>query len=431
MSNIVIIGTQWGDEGKGKIVDILTRQADIIVRFQGGSNAGHTVVVGDKQTILHQIPSGILHPGKKCIIGNGAVINLETLLNEIEEIKSQGYFPDDKALMISENAHLIMPYHIKIDTAREKKRGKDKIGTTGRGIGPAYEDKTARNGIRVVDLFNADIFNAKLEAVLDEKNFFLKNYFDEETLEADIIIDNFKMFRDKIQKYTGNTSEFLYDCINENKKIVFEGAQGTMLDIDHGTYPFVTSSSTVSAQAAIGSGIGPKYLNTIVGIVKAYTTRVGAGPFPTELENDTGKYLRDNGGEYGATTGRPRRCGWLDLVTVKNSVKKNSITHLIITKLDVLSGLETIKVCTGYRYQEHFLSYFPYDFAVLQACVPVYEEIEGWQQDISNVTTYDELPEAAKKYISYITEKINVPVAMISVGSRRNQVIKLQNPFDN
>ncbi len=431
MPNVVIVGTQWGDEGKGKIVDILTRHADIIVRFQGGPNAGHTVVVGDKQTILHQIPSGILHPEKKCVVGNGVVINLETLLNEIEEVKSQGYFEDDNMLLISENAHLIMPYHIKIDVAREKKKGKDKIGTTGRGIGPAYEDKTARNGLRVIDLFNDDVFKRRLEANLKEKNFYLQNYFNEIAVSATDIIKRFSEYRTKIQKYVGNAAGFLHKSLAENKRIVFEGAQGTMLDVDHGTYPFVTSSNTVSAQASTGSGIGPKYLDSIAGIVKAYTTRVGSGPFPSEQDNETGKLLRDNGREYGATTGRPRRCGWLDLVTVNHSIQVNSITHLIITKLDVLSGFKTIKVCTGFKYSDSQVSGFPSDYSVLEGCTPVYDEVEGWDQDISSITSFDELPEAAKNYIKYIEDKTKTPVAMLSVGTRRSQLITIKELFEN
>ncbi|MEI6126359.1 MAG: adenylosuccinate synthase, partial [Pseudomonadota bacterium] len=300
MSNVVIIGTQWGDEGKGKIVDLLTHRTDVIVRFQGGPNAGHTVIVGDTKTILHQIPSGILHADKKCIVGNGVVIDIETLIREIKEIKDQGYFTDDTALLISENAHLIMPYHKKIDTARENLKGKEKLGTTGRGIGPAYEDKVSRCGIRIIDIFNNDLFRKKLEENLKEKNFYLKNYFHEETFNADEILNAFYGFRDTIRKYVANASLFLQESLNKNKKVLFEGAQGSMLDVDHGTYPFVTSSNTASAQASLGSGIGPKYLNVIAGVAKAYTTRVGSGPFPTELENEIGAYLREKGGEYGA-----------------------------------------------------------------------------------------------------------------------------------
>lgn len=430
MPNVVIVGTQWGDEGKGKIVDFLTQHADIIVRFQGGPNAGHTVVVGEKQTILHQIPSGILQPGKKCVIGNGVVIDIETLMKEIEEVRSQGYFKDDTALLISENAHLIMPYHKKIDISREKMKGKNKLGTTGRGIGPAYEDKVGRSGIRVIDIFDDDLFRNKLEDNLKEKNFYLQNYLNEEAFNTEEIFQQFSKYRDKIKNYVCNTFLFLHESLNENKRILFEGAQGTMLDVDHGTYPFVTSSNTISAQASIGSGIGPKHLDAIVGISKAYTTRVGAGPFPTEQDNDTGNYLRDKGAEYGATTGRPRRCGWFDLVTVRHSIQINSITHLALTKLDVLSRLKTIKVCTGYKYTDGVLSGFPTDFSVLEKCTPVYDEVEGWDEDISSITRLKDMPKAAKNYIKYIENATGIPIIMVSVGSRRSQIITIKDPFE-
>ncbi len=430
MPNVVIVGTQWGDEGKGKIVDILSNQSDIVVRFQGGPNAGHTVVVGEKQTILHQVPSGILHDDKKCVIGNGVVIDIETFIDEVNEVKSQGYFADDSTLVLSENAHIIMPYHKKIDIAREKLKGKNKIGTTGRGIGPAYEDKVSRNGIRVIDIFNDEILRQKLTDNLKEKNFYLKNYLKEEEFDVEEIFNKYTALRDKIKKYVANTSLYLFNALKAKNKVLFEGAQGSMLDVDHGTYPFVTSSNTAAAQASLGSGIGPKNLDTILGIAKAYTTRVGAGPFPTELENETGKFLRDNGGEYGATTGRPRRCGWLDLAVIKHSAQINSTTHICLTKMDVLSGLEKLKVCTGYSYNGETLPGFPSDFTILEKCTPIYEEVDGWQEDISSVTEYDELPENAKKYIRYIEEKIDIPIIMISVGTRRKQIITIKDPFN-
>ena len=429
MPNVVIVGTQWGDEGKGKIVDILSNESDIVVRFQGGPNAGHTVVVGEKQTILHQVPSGILHDTKKCVIGNGVVIDLETFIDEVNEVKSQGYFTDDSALLLSETAHLIMPYHKRIDIAREKLKGKNKIGTTGRGIGPAYEDKVTRNGIRVIDIFNDDTFRQKLTTNLKEKNFYLEKYLNEEGFDVDDIFNKFTSLRDKVKKYVTNTSLYLFNSLKENQKVLFEGAQGTMLDVDHGTYPFVTSSNTAAAQASLGSGIGPKNLDTILGIAKAYTTRVGAGPFPTELDDETGKFLRDNGGEYGATTGRPRRCGWLDLAVIKHSAQINSTTHITLTKMDVLSGLKKIKVCTGYTYNGETLPGFPSDFSVLEKCVPIYDEVDGWDEDISSATKHEELPENAKKYITYIEEKINVPIIMVSVGTRRKQIITIKDPF--
>ncbi|MCP4714864.1 MAG: adenylosuccinate synthase, partial [Deltaproteobacteria bacterium] len=347
----------------------------------------------------------------------------------IEEVKQQGYFSDDSALIISQNAHLIMPYHKRIDLAREKKKGKNKIGTTGRGIGPAYEDKVVRNGIRMVDLFNDEVFKSKLETNLQEKNFYLQQYLNDEPFSVDEILQQFKVLRERIRKYVGNVPLYLDDALKNNKKVLFEGAQGTMLDVDHGTYPFVTSSNTAAAQASIGTGIGPKHLDAIVGISKAYTTRVGEGPFPTELKDDMGEHLRDKGGEYGATTGRPRRCGWCDLVTVNHAIRTNSITHITLTKMDVLSGLETIKVCNQYTYQGKPVPGFPSDFTVLEKCEPVYEEVPGWQEDISNITKFEDLPEAAQSYIRYIEEKTGVPVISVSVGTRRNEIISLKDPF--
>ena len=429
MSNVVIIGTQWGDEGKGKIVDLLTEHADVIVRFQGGPNAGHTVVVGDKKTILHQVPSGILHPGKQCVIGNGVVLDIETLISEIDLVKAQGYFRDDAALLISENAHLIMPYHKSIDIAREKMKGAGKIGTTGRGIGPAYEDKVGRSGIRLADIFNDDVFRTKLDQNLKEKNFYLKNYLGEAEAVADDIFSAYTALRGRLRSYVGNAALFLHGALAARKKVLFEGAQGAMLDIDHGTYPFVTSSNTAAANAAIGSGVGPRNLDVIVGIVKAYTTRVGAGPFPTEQDNELGLRLRDKGDEYGATTGRPRRCGWLDLAVVQHAIRMNSISHLLITKLDVLSGLKTIKVCTGYTCAGNAVAGFPSDLSMLETCTPVYEELDGWQDDLTGVTSYEQLPDAAKRYISYIEQKTATPISMVSVGYRRDQIITLVDPF--
>jgi adenylosuccinate synthase len=430
MSNVVIVGTQWGDEGKGKIVDLLTSGADVIVRFQGGPNAGHTVVVGERQTILHQVPSGILHPGKQCIIGNGVVIDLETLLNEIDQVKSQGYFENDSALIISQNAHLIMPYHKQIDLAREHKKGKNKIGTTGRGIGPAYEDKAARTGIRVVDIFNDDTFRSKLEENLAEKNFYLQNYLQQSPCSAAEIIQRFGTLRERIRCYIGDSSTVLNTMLSEGKKILFEGAQGSLLDIDHGTYPFVTSSNTAAAQASLGSGIGPRHLNVIAGIAKAYSTRVGSGPFPTEQEGEVGDYLRKVGGEFGATTGRPRRCGWFDLVTVRHASRINSITHLIITKLDVLSGMDRIRVCTGYAFKDTMVQNFPSDLGILEQCRPVYDELPGWPEDISGVRSFEGLPGRAQQYIRYLEDMTGIPVSMVSVGTRRSQIITLRDPFD-
>ncbi len=429
MSNVVIIGAQWGDEGKGKIVDILALDADIIVRFQGGPNAGHTVVVGDEKIILHQIPSGILHRGKTCVIGNGVVLDIETLMAEMQELKSRGHFLDDAALLISEETNLIMPYHKRIDIARESRKGKDKIGTTGRGIGPAYEDKVARSGIRVVDIFDDETLNYKIKLNLEEKNWYLREYLKEKTFAAEEIINLVKNYRTRMEQYVANTSLFLSNALKQSKKILFEGAQGSMLDVDHGTYPFVTSSNTVAGQAAIGSGVGPNCLDTIIGISKAYTTRVGSGPFPTELNDELGDYLREKGGEYGATTGRPRRCGWFDAVVARHSIRVNGLTHLALTKLDVLSGLKTIKVCTDYRYKNSAVTEMPANFSVLEKCEPVYEEVPGWSEDISAVQKISDLPKTAQEYIKYIEKLTEIPVTILSLGHRRSEAILLKNPF--
>jgi adenylosuccinate synthase len=429
MSNVVIIGAQWGDEGKGKIVDILALDADIIVRFQGGPNAGHTVVVGDEKIILHQIPSGILHRGKTCVIGNGVVLDIETLMAEMQELKSRGHFLDDAALLISEETNLIMPYHKRIDIARESRKGKDKIGTTGRGIGPAYEDKAERSGIRVVDIFDDETLNYKIRLNLEEKNWYLREYLKEKTFAAEEIINLVKNYRARMEQYVSNTSLFLSNALKQGKKILFEGAQGSMLDVDHGTYPFVTSSNTVAGQAAIGSGVGPNCLDTIIGISKAYTTRVGSGPFPTELNDKLGDYLREKGGEYGATTGRPRRCGWFDAVVARHSIRVNGMTHLALTKLDVLSGLITIKVCTDYRYKNSAVTEMPANFSVLEKCEPVYEEVPGWNEDISAVQKISDLPKTAQEYIKYIEKLTEIPVTILSLGHRRSEAILLKNPF--
>jgi adenylosuccinate synthase len=429
MSNVVIIGAQWGDEGKGKIVDILALDADIIVRFQGGPNAGHTVVVGDEKIILHQIPSGILHQGKTCVIGNGVVLDIETLMAEMQEVKSRGYFPDDAALLISEETNLIMPYHKRIDVARESLKGKDKIGTTGRGIGPAYEDKAARRGIRVVDIFDDEALRYKIKSNLEEKNWYLREYLKETTFDAEEIISLITGYRSGIKQYVANTSLFLSNALKHGKKVLFEGAQGSMLDVDHGTYPFVTSSNTVAGQAAIGSGVGPNCLDTIIGISKAYTTRVGSGPFPTELNDEMGSYLREQGGEYGATTGRPRRCGWFDSVVARHSIRVNGMTSFALTKLDVLSGLKTIKVCTGYRYKNSLVTEMPANFNVLENCEPVYDEVPGWSENISKIKKVADLPKAAQDYIRYIEKQTEIPVTILSLGHRRNEAIILKNPF--
>jgi adenylosuccinate synthase len=425
---IVIVGTQWGDEGKGKIVDILASSADLIVRFQGGSNAGHTVVIGDKKVILHQIPSGILSPRKKCIIGNGVVLDLEQLLKEISDLKSQGYMKDDNALLISEEAQLVMPYHKKLDVAREKARGKGKIGTTGRGIGPAYEDKVARVGIRLIDIFDPEVFRSKLEQALPEKNWYLTR-LGEEGFDLDAIFQSFREMASKIKKHVANTSLVVNEGFRKKKNVLLEGAQGTMLDIDHGTYPYVTSSNTVAAQACTGSGIGPTMIDRVIGVSKAYTTRVGGGPFPTELTDETGERLREKGGEYGATTGRPRRCGWFDALVVRYAVRVNGIDSIALTKLDVLNGFSTLKICTGYRFRGKTYSEVPSSLRIWQECKPVYEEMDGWSEDISAAREVENLPRNAKRYVREIEKLIGAKIMLVSIGNERKQTILLENPF--
>ena len=429
MSNIVVIGTQWGDEGKGKVIDFLTEHADIIVRFQGGNNAGHTVVVKDKTVILHLIPSGILHPQKRCIISNGVVIDPKELLNEIELLQSEGFILNNDSLLISEGAHLVMPYHKRIDIARENLKCGKKIGTTGRGIGPTYEDKARRTGIRVIDLLEEDVFHEKLKANLKEKNFYLIHYLKEKEFKTEEIYEEYLDFAKKIKEYVVDTSVILNKEIENGKNILFEGAQGSFLDVDHGTYPFVTSSNTVAAGACTGAGIGPTKIDSVIGISKAYTTRVGNGPFPTELNNELGESLRAKGNEYGATTGRPRRCGWFDSVMVKHAIRVNGINGLGITKLDVLSDFSKIMICTGYRYKSGVCSSIPSSVSKLEECQPIYEEMDGWGLDISKIRKYNRLPDNARRYIERVEELVGTEVILISVGSRRDETIVLSNPF--
>ncbi len=429
MGTMVIVGTQWGDEGKGKIVDFLSQKADVVVRFQGGSNAGHTVAISKERFILHQIPSGILRPGKVCIVGNGVVLDPHALMAEIEELRQRGCVVDERNLLISGEAHLVMPYHKKIDVSRERKRGKDKIGTTGRGIGPVYEDKVARIGIRVVDLLDEEIFRRKLAQNLEEKNPYLVNQLGEEPLEFEVIFQEYQNLAQRIRRYVVNTSRVIDQAIRDGKNILFEGAQGSLLDVDHGTYPFVTSSNTVAGQACCGSGIGPTKIDLVIGVSKAYTTRVGSGPFPTELTDEIGSYLQKRGGEFGATTGRPRRCGWLDTVVIRHAVRINGLSAIVLTKLDVLSGLNTLKICTGYRYGGEEYEDFPLSFRVLKDCEPVCEELEGWSDEISNTRDFSKLPTPCKHYIKRIEELIDTEIILISQGEERNQAIVLREPF--
>ena len=429
MGNTVVVGTQWGDEGKGKIVDLLSEYADYVVRFQGGNNAGHTMVVNDKEIISHLIPSGIIQQ-KKCFIGNGVVVDPFVLLEEIDYLLSNNIDASPDMLKISNRAHIIMPYHKMIDNAREASKGDKKIGTTGRGIGPCYEDKATRRGIRFCDLLDFRLFEEKVTAIAEEKNFYLKNFFKAQTIDPQIIIDQFKNIKDKLIPYIADVSVILHEGIMSDKKLLFEGAQGTHLDIEHGTYPFVTSSSVVAGNAANGSGVGPANLNEIIGIVKAYTTRVGAGPFPTELSDETGDKIQKTGSEFGATTGRKRRCGWLDMVVLKNAVRLNSLTGLAITKLDVLDMLDEIKICTGYEYKGQILEHFPAEIKILQECNPVYIALPGWNQDISGIKEFADLPENAKNYLARIEELSEVKIKIISVGPERESTIIKERIFN-
>jgi len=429
MANVVVVGAQWGDEGKGKVVDIYTEYADAVVRYQGGNNAGHTLVVGDEKVVLHLIPSGILHEGKRCIIGNGVVLDPEVFIREITNLKANGRLQDDSALRLSESLHVIMPYHKRIDIARESKSGDKKIGTTGRGIGPAYEDKIGRRGIRLVDLLDKDIFARKLREALEKKNFLLEKLLADQPFTFEEIYDQYCGFADILRKYVADTALMLHREVKGGKSILFEGAQGTLLDVDHGTYPFVTSSSTCAGGACTGTGVSPRDIHEIIGISKAYCTRVGSGPFPTELLEETGERLRQAGNEFGSTTGRPRRCGWFDAVVLKYAVRMNGLTGVAITKLDVLDGFDTIRICTGYTCNGELVDEIPASLEKFSQCVPVYEDMPGWKTDVTKAKSIAELPENARKYIARLEEVIGCPIVIVSVGPRRDETIILKNPF--
>jgi adenylosuccinate synthase len=430
MANVVVVGTQWGDEGKGKIVDLYAEDADVIARFQGGNNAGHTLVVKGEQTILHLIPSGILHDHKICIIGNGVVVDPKVLLEEIDSLEKRNLFPPQTKLFISENAHVIMPYHRALDSAREAFKGSAKIGTTGRGIGPAYEDKICRTGIRVGDLIDNEVFRDKLKRHVEEKNFLLVNLFKQEAIDENAVYEEYREYAERLRPFVRNTSVILDHEIQKGKKVLFEGAQGAHLDIDHGTYPFVTSSSTVAGSACCGTGVGPTRIQSIVGICKAYTTRVGEGPFVTELKDAIGERIQKIGCEFGATTGRKRRCGWLDMVLIRQSVRVSGISALAITKLDVLGGIEKLKVCIGYKAgNETYTEAVPSSLRVLARCEPIYEELDGWTEDISKAKSLNDLPANAKKYLEKISELSGVPLCLVSVGAGRYETIVVNNPF--
>jgi len=428
VANAVIVGTQWGDEGKGKIVDLLAEYAEVVVRFQGGNNAGHTMVVGDEQLITHLIPSGILQQ-KLCMIGNGVVVDPEVLIKELDNLADRGVDIGSDKLKISERAHLIMPYHKQVDHAREKFKGDKKIGTTGRGIGPAYEDKATRRGIRFIDLLDPEEFRERVNAIVDEKNFYLKNYLSADTLDGSEIIKQYETYAERLAPHIANISIIIDRAIKKGQQILFEGAQGTHLDIDHGTYPFVTSSNTLAGNACCGAGIGPGAITDVIGIVKAYTTRVGQGPFPAELFDEIGDQIQEKGAEFGATTGRRRRCGWLDTVILRNSVRLNGLTGLTITKLDVLGGLESLKICTAYQYKDKILNDFPASLKVLGECKPVYETLPGWPEDISGSKKMNDLPVNAINYLNRIEELVETPIDIISIGAERKQTIVKRNPF--
>lgn len=418
----VVIGSQWGDEGKGKIVDLIAKDIDVVARYQGGANAGHTICWEDKEFVLHLVPSGIFQDGVQCVIGNGVVIDPVAVMKEINMIRELGYEVEGR-LHISHNAHLIMPYHKKVEEARERWRDAGAIGTTGRGIGPSYVDKFARTGIRVVDLLDRDVLREKLLASMEEKNAILQKVYGAEELDVDAIIEEYIEFDKLIDPFVTDTTELLGNALAEGKNVLAEGAQGSLLDVDFGTYPFVTSSHPTAGGCCTGLGVPPTAVNRVIGIVKAYCTRVGNGPFPTELLDETGEELRKTGAEFGATTGRPRRCGWLDLVALRYTTMVNGFTDLAITKLDVLSDLPEIKVCTGYRVDGKSIRRFPNDIRTLERIEPEYETLPGWQKDITGATTMGELPSEARDYLDFISDYLKVPASIVSTGPKREQTI--------
>jgi adenylosuccinate synthase len=427
--NVVVIGTQWGDEGKGKIVDWLTDRAQGVVRFQGGHNAGHTLVINGKKTVLHLIPSGVLRGGVHCYIGNGVVLSPQALVHEMDELETAGVEVAAQ-LRISEACPLILPYHVALDQARELAKGEQKIGTTGRGIGPAYEDKAARRAIRLQDLFKPVRFAEKLQELLDFHNFVLEKYYKQPRIDFKKTLDEALALAPRIAPLVADVPRALYDANRAGKNLLFEGAQGSLLDIDHGTYPYVTSSNCVAGAAAAGAGIGPMHLHYVLGITKAYSTRVGSGPFPTELSDDVGERLRQRGQEFGATTGRPRRTGWFDAAALKRSIQLNGVSGLCITKLDVLDGAEALKICVGYEVDGRMSDILPVGAEELERCVPVYDEIAGWQESTVGVKTYEGLPKAARKYLRRIEELCAVPADIISTGPDRDETIVMRHPFE-
>ncbi|RXZ83840.1 adenylosuccinate synthase [Paenibacillaceae bacterium] len=426
MSTVVVVGTQWGDEGKGKITDYLADGADVVARYQGGNNAGHTILIGNKKYKLTMIPSGIFNHDKLCVIGNGMVINPAALIEEINYIHDNGF--SSANLKISDRAHVIMPYHMILDGLEEDRKGDNKIGTTRKGIGPCYMDKAARSGIRIADLMDPEEFSTKLRHAVKEKNHVIQQVYGGEPVDAEQIITEYLGYAETLRPYVTDTSVVLNDAIDTNKKVLFEGAQGVMLDIDQGTYPFVTSSNPTAGGVCIGSGVGPSKIQQVIGVAKAYTTRVGDGPFPTELHDEVGDTIRETGHEYGTVTGRPRRVGWFDSVVVRHARRVSGITGLSLNSLDVLTGLETVKICTGYKYRGEIIEHYPASLKMLAECEAVYEEMPGWSEDITNVSTLDELPETTRNYVARVSELTGIPIAIFSVGRNREQtnpVIKI------
>ncbi len=428
MPNVVVVGAQWGDEGKGKIVDLFTEHASVVVRYQGGNNAGHTLVVEGETTVLHLIPSGVLHEGKVCVIGNGVVIDPEVLCREIDQLQSKGMLRDDAQLIVAEGAHVIMPWHKRIDVLREGAMGAAKIGTTGRGIGPTYEDKVARRGVRVYDLVRPDRLRAAVERALPVANEEILR-LGGEPFGADDVVEAYAKAAARLARHVRDASFYLDQRIREGADVLFEGAQGTLLDVDHGTYPFVTSSNTVAGNAAVGTGVGPTCIDEVIGITKAYTTRVGSGPFPTELDDEVGQALRDKGGEYGATTGRPRRCGWLDAVVIRYAARVNGLGGLALTKMDVLTGFDELKIAVAYELDGERIDEFPCDGESLRRVKPIYERLPGWSEDLGACKRYEELPLNARRFIERIEELGRVPVMAVSVGPDRAETILRRNPF--
>lgn len=424
MKNTIVVGSQWGDEGKAKVIDVLAEHADVVIRFQGGANAGHTVVVGDQEFVFHLIPSAIMRPSKVCVIGNGVVLDPAQLLHEIAEIEARGFSVKDR-LWLADNMQIVMPWHVRLDQLKEKAAGKNAIGTTGRGIGPAYIDKVARSGIRLCDLLDPENLPAKVEQILEEKNILFTRIYDAEPMTAAPIVAEYLEYGRKLSHLVANASLLLDKAVKAGKHLLFEGAQGTILDVDHGTYPFVTSSNTIAGSACCGSGVGPTAIQSVIGVVKAYTTRVGNGPFPTELEDETGENLRTWGGEFGATTGRPRRCGWFDAMVVRKAVRVNGITGLAITKVDILDQLPEIKICVGYTVDGQPIEDLPVQVKDFAKVKPVYETLPGWLSDTSKAISWTDLPEAAKRYLERLAELVGAPIALVSVGPRRDQALFL------